>query len=312
MLPLTTIVLPKKLGVEDRRDVAAAAPAGAVGDERDVEIWLGGRLVEPLEERSVVRVEERPVGVERAVLDRDRDLVVLDSGRVAGRWRRAREDAADCVARAPAQEVEAGGAGVDVRARHPDRVVVVPHGRRGLVVGVLKDGAARRPRLPVPRLGLRPERVVVRADGGVAGRDVVRRGQKPGLGKAVALLARVAAMQVGDDRHRPHVRGRVNRFRVGAAGPAGRIRPMQRLVDRQQMPKVVAVRVDELIHPLDADRRRPLRLDRESRVVEACRVVDGAVAPDRRRLPHAPGKDVLLELPHGDLVVVDRLSASPG
>ena len=53
----------EELGVPDRRDVA-------VGDERSTEA---------VEERPGVRIEERAVAVERPVLDRERDLVVLRS-----------------------------------------------------------------------------------------------------------------------------------------------------------------------------------------------------------------------------------------
>src|SRR4029453_3457995 len=103
-----------ELGVEDRRDVARATAAGPVGDERDVEVGLGRRMIQPLEEGAVIRVEKRTGGVEGEVLDRNRDLVVLHPGRVAERGCRTGKDAADLVAGAAAQQVEAPRSGVDV------------------------------------------------------------------------------------------------------------------------------------------------------------------------------------------------------
>ena len=101
----------EELGVPDRREVG-------VGDVR---------AGDPVEERARVRIEERPVGVERAILDGDRDLVVGLVGRelVVLLGRRARqhggrpEPGVDhrVVAVGPAaDEVEARRAGVDVRA----------------------------------------------------------------------------------------------------------------------------------------------------------------------------------------------------
>ncbi len=130
--------------------------------------------------------------------------------------------------------------------------------------------------------------------------------QVPGLGVAVALLRAVAAVQVGDDRHRPSVGVLVAAVPVAALRATGRVGPVKRLVDRQQVRPEVAVRLDEVVDPLDAHRPPPRGLDRERRVVERLGVVDRPVAPDRRRVqPHACRQDVLGELAHRDLVVVD-------
>ena len=230
-------------------------------------------------------------------------------GRIAERRSRAGERAADRVVRSAAQQVEAGGSGVDVRAGHPERVIVVPHRRRPLVVVVLEDRASRRPRLAEQPLSLAPEALVEGAGARESRRDVPgRRRQVPGLGVAVALLRGVPAVQVGDDRHRARVRGGIGAVRVRPRRTSRRVRPVQRLVDRKKMRQVVPVRVHELVDPLDAHRSPPARLDRERGVVEAAWVVDRAVAPDRRRLQtHALRQDVLPELPNGDLVVVDAL-----
>ena len=76
---------------------------------------------------------------------------------------------------------------------------------------------------------------------------------------------------------------------------------------------MVSVLVDEVVDPLDPDRPIPRRFDRERRrVVDkepslACRR-HGTVAPHgRRREPCR--QDLLRELPHRDLVVVDVLAA---
>ena len=193
MRPLTTIVLPKNSGFQIGDDVA-------VGD-----VGPG----EAVEERAAGRVEERAVGVEGAVLDRERDLVVLPSRRIAERRRRARQHAGPGRSRGTAaQEVEAGRPGVDVQPGHAQRVVVVPEGRRPLVVRVLEDGRPGRPR-PAPTAPgeLRPERVVARCRSVAKPPGMLlRRRQVPGLGEAVALLGVCAAVQVGDDRHRAGVR----------------------------------------------------------------------------------------------------------
>ena len=82
MRPLTTMVLPKNSGFQIGE---MSLSPGCTGP---------AKLVEEL---AAVRVEERAVAVERAVLDRDRDLVVLGARRVAeraapGRAARRRRD----------------------------------------------------------------------------------------------------------------------------------------------------------------------------------------------------------------------------
>jgi len=112
----------------------------------------------------------------------------------------------------------------------------------------------------------------------------------------------VGAGSAGKDR--PHI----------ALGYAPRrVGPVQRRVYWQQVRQVVAVRVHQLIDPLHAHRRIPVRLDGERRrVVEqqpplACRA-NGAVTPDGRG--GQPGRqDLLLELPHRDFVVIRVLAA---
>ena len=83
--------------------------------------------------------------------------------------------------------------------------------------------------------------------------------------------------------------GRVSR----PARAAGRVGPVQRRVDRQQVRQVVAVGIHQLVDPLDADGPLPLRLDRERRrVVEQQASLAGgrdrAVAPDGRRRASRP------------------------
>ena len=80
---------------------------------------------------------------------------------------------------------------------------------------------------------------------------------------------------------------------------------------RQEVP----VRVHQLVDPLDPHRPVPACLDRERRgVVEEQPTValrrDRAVPPHRRRRQPS-GQNLLRELPHRDLVVVDRLSTRP-
>src|SRR5829696_6325501 len=161
----------EELRVPDRRDVARAA-AGRIGHERDLQL---GR-VEAFEECAVVGVGQRAVLGEGAVLDRDRDLEVVQARRVAERRRRTREDALHGVAGSAAQQVEPGRPSVDVGARHAERVVVVPQRPRALVVVVLEHSATGRPRLMKLPLSLGLELAVSGASQGVPGRDVARPG----------------------------------------------------------------------------------------------------------------------------------------
>jgi hypothetical protein len=116
----------------------------------------------------------------------------------------------------------------------------------------------------------------------------------------------VPAVEVGHDRNRAAVGRLVASVAVTPVRPAGRVRPVERLVHRQQVREEVAVPVDEAVDPLDSYRPAPVGLDRERRVVEGAQVARRAVAPDRG-LPEtrARWQDLLLELAHGDLVVVD-------
>src|SRR5215218_441144 len=76
----------EELRVPDRRHVARAA-AGRLGHERDLQL----RPVEAFEEGAVVGVEKCTLLGEGAVLDRDRDLEVLQPRRVAERRRGTRK-----------------------------------------------------------------------------------------------------------------------------------------------------------------------------------------------------------------------------
>ena len=87
----------EELGVPLRRDVAHLAAERHVRGEREPQLGSSGELlrlpghVELLEVGPVVGVEQRPVGIEGPVLDRDRDLVVLRARLVAALRRRARQ-----------------------------------------------------------------------------------------------------------------------------------------------------------------------------------------------------------------------------
>ena len=242
-----------------------------------------------VEEGPGVGVEQRAVGVERAVLDGDgdlpvglvgRELVVLPGRRPRQRRRQARARVEDGVVAggAAADDEEAGRTGVHVEPGHPQGVVVVPGGRRPTQVGVLEGGEPRTPRRPVVRRRLAGEEVVPGALSGEAVRDVVGGGQVPGLGVAVALVADAdGAVGVGDDRHRTRVRARCRRERralVAAGGAAGRVGPVQGRVDWQQVGQEVAVGVDQVVDPLDP--HRP--------VVGASIVNDGALCNNSPRL----------------------------
>src|SRR6266545_2450193 len=87
---------------------------------------------------------------------------------------------------------------------------------------------------------------------------------------------------------------------------------MQRRVDREQMRQVVSVPVREVVDPFHPHRPVHLRFDRERRrVVEEqaarARRLHSTVAPDCRR-GQTCRQDLLRELLHRDLVVVDRLT----
>ena len=183
---------------------------------------------------------------------------------------------------------------------------MVPHRRRAVVVVVLEHGASGGPRLAELGLGERAELLVLRAHPGVAVRNMARLRQVPRLRVAVALLVAVAAVEVGHDRHRAAVRVVVAAMPIAAVDAAGRVGPVERLVDRKQVRPEAAVRLHELVDPLDAHWPTPRRLDREGRIVERLRMVDRAVAPHLGRAQtHPRRQDLLLELAHPDPVVVD-------
>ena len=128
-------------------------------------------LGKTVEEGPRVGVEQRPVGPERPVLDRDRDLEVglVRGERVALPGRGAGEHRHRPVAavphrlvtvRAAPDQVEAGRTGIDVQPGHPQRVVVVPVGRRPVGVRVLEGRVARSPGDAVGSGGLGCEEVV--------------------------------------------------------------------------------------------------------------------------------------------------------
>ena len=196
---------------------------------------------------------------------------------------------------------------------------MVPQRGGPLVVRVLEHGRAGLPGLALPGLGLLLELLVERAAGGVAGRDVVGRRQVPGLRIAVAVLGGVSSVHVRHDRHGPGVGHPVHPVRVGAARAAGRVGPVQRLVDGEEVRQVVTALVHQAVDPLHAHRPVLLGLDRQGRVVERPALGDrpgvdhGAVAPHGGRpdgvgLRPAHREDVLLELLDRDLVVVDPLA----
>ena len=137
-------------------------------------------------------------------------------------------------------------------------------------------------------------------------------GKVPGLREAVGLLPAVPAVEVGHDRHRPAVWRLIGAMVVAPGVAAGRIGPVQRLVDGQQVRQEPALCVHQAVDPLDPDRPAPARLDGERRVVERARVVDRPIAPHRgRRQAHARRQDALAELTHSDLEVLDAPVAPP-
>ena len=56
-------------------------------------------------------------------------------------------------------------------------------------------------------------------------------------------------MHMRDDRHGTTVRPRIASWSVTLSQTAGRVGPVERLIDRQQMRKVLAARVHELVYP---------------------------------------------------------------
>ena len=184
---------------------------------------------------------------------------------------------------------------------------MVPHGRGALVVVVLKDRATRCPRLAQRPLCVCLEAPVDRAPPGVARWDVPGGGQVPRLGVSVAPVGGVAAVEMSHDGDGARIGRLIAAVLVATLGAPGRIGPVQRLIDGEQVWAEVPARLDEAVDPLDAHRTAPVGLDRERRVVERAGMVHRPVTPDRcRPQPHAVRQDPLPELPHCDLVVVDR------
>jgi hypothetical protein len=62
------------------------------------------------------------------------------------------------------------------------------------------------------------------------------------------------AVNVSDNRHRPPVGVLIGTLRVAALYATRRVRPVQGLVDRQEMWQEVALPVDEAVDPLDPNR----------------------------------------------------------
>jgi hypothetical protein len=153
----------------------------------------------PLGSLALVRVPELAVGREHPVLDREPDVVgpTRQPGRLVSRI---------------GDDVEAGEPGVDVVSGVAEGVVVVPDGRRQLVVGVVEDFL-----LPVVALL------------GEAGSEPLHR-------RAVALRLGLAAVDVGHDRDAG--RGRRPRYR-GIEGIFKQVRANRQMVgppDRDRHP----------------------------------------------------------------------------
>jgi hypothetical protein len=196
---------------------------------------------------------------------------------------------------------------------------VVPDRPGSVLVRVLERREARPPVDAVRGGGLACEEPVPGAVPRIAVRDVVCRRHVPPFRVAVAVVRDAdRPVHMRDDRDRPGVgagRLRKGRSAVPADGASRRVGPVQRRVDREQMGQVAAVVVHELVDPLDADRPVPLGLDRERGSVvqeQAALALRGfpPVAPHRRRR-QTRREDLLRELPHRDLVVVDRLAPWP-
>ena len=279
--------VPPRLDVEDRPGPAVddhgVGEELRVPDRRHVVVRSVGPG-EAVEEPARPRVEQRPVRVEGAVLDGERDLVVRRPRRVTETRGRSGEYAARQVARPVTEQVEPRRTGVHVEPGHAERVVVEPQGGRSLVVRVLEDGATRPP--PVTERGPVPEEGVERAVPREAGGDVVCPGQVPRLGVAVAVVEGVAAVHVGDDRHRTAVRPRgasERGLRIPARRATRRVRPVQCRVHRKQVRPEVPVPVDQAVDPRHPHRAPVPRLDREGGGVERARVVHRPVAPDGGR-----------------------------
>src|SRR6266511_4928975 len=88
-----------------------------------------------------------------------------------------------------------------------------------------------------------------------AGVDVRGLGQEPGFRVAIALIAHTCrAVEVRDDRDRTRVRAG-GAVEAGSAVPTGdparRVRPVQGRIHGKEVREEVAVRVDQIVDPLD-------------------------------------------------------------
>ena len=228
---------------------------------------VGRQVVErraPVEEGPRVGVEQRPVGLERAVLDGE--------GEVLGA-RRQPTPGPDVVGAALHDE-QPGEPGVHVQPREPQRVVVVPEQRGPLVVVVVEHGRAGHGARAV-------ELVEARAPPGVARRDVERVGKHPRLGVPVAVGRGVGTVDVGDERDRSTVGARRRRERRAGVGRPRRVGPVQAGIHREEVGDEPAGRVHELVAPAHPDRDIGRGHDGGGRRGERHGVVGRPVGPDR-------------------------------
>ncbi len=330
----------ERLRVPDRQHIRRHALL--VADERNFQV----SRFKPLEECPVTGIEQLSVPVEGAVLDRDGYLAdrvpdritgyvecehTLACGRsgpgqcpvpFAGSVRTLRGIAHFTVP--AAQQPETGRAGIDVVAGHAQGMVVVPQGGCRLVIRIGEIGIAHCAVVGTADVIEQP------AARGVPRRQVVGRRQPPGLRVAVAFRSDMRTVYMGDDGHGTLVAVLVGSRAIGPGRPLPallrRVRPVHRLVDRQQMIEVVAVLIHQVVDPAHVDRGIRCSLDGVGRVVElgigrrrdtacGCGIGRGAIAPYRGGgepvvtpvdgIPNAPWQDLLLELPYRDVVVVE-------
>jgi hypothetical protein len=108
---------------------------------------------------------------------------------------------------------------------------------------------------------------------------------------------------MGHDRHRSTVDVRIRAAHVAARHAARRIRPVQRLIDRQQVRQTGALVVDELIDPFHAHHPRGPGFERRRRVMEGRRIGQRSISPHRGPSQRRR-KDLLRELAHANRVVI--------
>mmetsp|Transcript_87624 Transcript_87624/g.256174 ORF Transcript_87624/g.256174 Transcript_87624/m.256174 type:complete len:703 (-) Transcript_87624:156-2264(-) len=249
------------LGIPDGRDIRVHA---GVADQRDLQVlWI-----HLLEEGTVSRIEQRPVLIERPVLDDEGDLVILvpplQVGLLQGLARLRRRawqpspHEAGLAALALAKKPEAGRARIHVCPGHAEGVVVVPHGRGGLVVGVAEVRRAVEPIGPAAQP----------VDRGASLREalqIARGRHPPRLWVSVAVGAGMGTVHVDHHGYRAEVRlGQpgISHLHgaaillllrlVAAREPLG-VCPVQRLINRDQV-------LDETARLLGGPRRPPVAL----------------------------------------------------